>query len=59
MNNRDDLKERMIVLGTTTEVLKQELEKEMPILDLPLPNIDTLRIILESVAEDRFSLPKV
>lgn len=57
MNNRDDLKERMIVLGTTTEVLKQELEKEMPILDLPLPNIDTLRIILESVAEDRFSLP--
>ena len=57
MNNRDDLKERMIVLGTTTEVLKQELEKEMPILDLPLPNIDTLKIILESVAEDRFSLP--
>lgn len=57
MNNRDDLKERMVVLGTTTEVLKQELEKEMPILDLPLPNIDTLKIILESVAEDRFSLP--
>ena len=57
MNNRDDLKERMVVLGTTTEVLKQELEKEMPILDLPLPNIDTLKIILESVAEDRFNLP--
>ena len=36
MNNRSDLKERMIVLGTTTQVLKQELEKEMPILDLPL-----------------------
>ena len=57
MNNRDDLKERMVVLGTTTEVLKQELEKEMPILDLPLPNIDTLKIILQSVAEDRFNLP--
>jgi len=57
MNNRDDLKERMVILGTTTEVLKQELEKEMPILDLPLPNIDTLRIIMQSVAEDRFNLP--
>ena len=57
MNNRDDLKERMIILGTTTVVLKQELEKEMPILDLPLPNIDTLKIILQSVAEDRFNLP--
>ena len=57
MNNREDLKERMVVLGTTTEVLKQELEKEMPILDLPLPNIDTLKIILQSVAEDRFNLP--
>ena len=57
MNNRDDLKERMIILGTTKVVLKQELEKEMPILDLPLPNIDTLKIILQSVAEDRFNLP--
>jgi len=57
MNNRDDLKERMVVLGTTTQVLKQELEKEMPILDLPLPNIATLKLILLSVAEDRFNLP--
>jgi SpoVK/Ycf46/Vps4 family AAA+-type ATPase len=57
MNNRSDIKERMIVLGTTTQVLKQELEKEMPILDLPLPNLKTLELILTSVARDRFNLP--
>ena len=58
MNNRDGLKERMVVLGTTTQVLKQELEKEMPILDLPLPNLSTLELILTSVAKDRFDLPE-
>ena len=56
MNNRYDLKERTIILGTTKPVLKQELEKEMPILDLPLPNLATLKSILVSVAEDRFQL---
>ncbi len=45
---------RAIILGTTRASYIQELDKEMPVLDMPLPD----RSILQSVLEDCLSVAK-
>ena len=44
--------ERTIVLGTTRQVYLQTIEKEMQMLDLPLPGTQDLEIVLFSCAEE-------
>ena len=43
---------KSIILGTTRTSILQELEKEMPILDLPLPDERELRIVIKTCIED-------
>lgn len=49
---------RTIILGTAVECLPIELEKEMPLVDVPLPDEPTLKSVLTSVAFDTFGLPE-
>lgn len=56
MDTANDGCERTVILGTATECLPLELEKEMPLLDLPLPDEPTLKSILQRVAYERFEL---
>lgn len=56
MNAADeDIRTRTVIIGTTQEMYLQELEKELPTIQLPLPDIRTLRQVRGSVVE-RFSL---
>jgi len=44
--------DRAIVLGTTEPVFVQELEKEMPVLDMPLPGLKHLGIVMDNCVEE-------
>ncbi|MCX7997880.1 MAG: AAA family ATPase [Leptospiraceae bacterium] len=50
---------KVLILVQPVKVLPPELEKEIALLDLPLPNKADIQVILENVCEDKkISLPK-